>query len=100
MKPDMSLLVILAAAMVTYVLRFGGLMLAGRLPKRGRFKRFMDALPGTILLSLIIPAALNGGPWSWLATGCTALCSIKTGNVFFSMMLGVAIVAFGRAITG
>lgn len=93
---DTAYLVIGAAAMVTYALRFGGLLLAGRLPKTGRFKRFMDALPGTILLSLIIPAALSGGVWSWIATAATALCSLKTGNVFLSMILGVAIIALSR----
>ncbi len=93
---EKSYLVICAAALVTYGLRLGGLLLAGRLPKTGRFKKFMDALPGTILLSLIIPAALAGGVWSWVATVCTAICSLKTGNVFISMLLGVAIVAGSR----
>lgn len=89
-------LVIGAAALVTYILRLGGLMLAGRLPKTGRFKKFMDALPGTILLSLIVPAALAAGIWGWVATLCTAICSLRTGNVFFSMIIGVAIVAVSR----
>jgi len=91
-----SYLVIAAAAMATYGLRLGGLLLAGRLPASGRFKRFMDALPGTILLSLIVPAALAGGLWSWIATACTALCSLMTGNVFLSMIVGVVIVALSR----
>ncbi|MCB2217050.1 AzlD family protein [Desulfofustis glycolicus] len=89
-------LVIGAAALVTYGLRISGLLLAGRLPKSGRFKTFMDALPGTILLSLIIPAAVAAGPIGWLATLATGLCSCKTGNVFLSMVVGVAIVALGR----
>lgn len=91
-----SYLVIAAAATATYILRLGGLLLAGRLPGSGRFKRFMDALPGTILLSLIVPAALAGGLWSWIATACTALCSLRTGNVFLSMIVGVVIVALSR----
>ena len=87
---------IICAAMVTYALRLSGLLLAGRLPKTGRFKRFMDALPGTILLSLIIPAAIAAGPIGWLATALTGLCSLKTGNVFVSMLVGIFIVAIGR----
>lgn len=89
-------LAICAAAIVTYSLRLGGLLLAARLPKTGRFKIFMDALPGTILLSLIVPAALAAGFWGWVATICTALCSIRTGNVFLSMVIGVTIVAVSR----
>jgi uncharacterized membrane protein len=51
------------AAVATYGLRIGGLLLAERLPKTTRFKRFITALPGTILLSLIVPAAISAGPW-------------------------------------
>ncbi len=89
-------LTIFGAAAVTYSLRIGGLILAGRLPKTGKFKRFMDALPGTILLSLIVPAALAAGPVGWLATVCTGICSLKTGNIFVSMVVGIVIVAVGR----
>ena len=89
-------LTILSAALVTYSLRLSGLLLAGRLPKTGRFKKFMDALPGTILLSLIVPAAIGAGPVGWLATALTGLCSLKTGNVFVSMLVGIAVVASGR----
>jgi uncharacterized membrane protein len=89
-------LTIFCAATVTYSLRLSGLLLAGRLPKTGRFKKFMDALPGTILLSLIVPAAIGAGPIGWLATALTGLCSLKTGNVFVSMLVGIVIVAAGR----
>ncbi len=88
--------VIAAAAVATYSLRLGGLLLAGRLPKTGKFRRFMDALPGTILLSLIVPAAFAAGFWGWIATACTALCSLRTGNIFASMVIGVTIVAVSR----
>ncbi|THB73525.1 MAG: AzlD domain-containing protein [Desulfobulbaceae bacterium] len=89
-------LTIFCAALVTYSLRISGLLLAGQLPKTGRFKRFMDALPGTILLSLIIPAAIAEGVVGWVATLATAVCSLKTGNVFLSMLVGIVIVATGR----
>jgi uncharacterized membrane protein len=93
-------LTIVLAAIVTYCLRLGGLLLAERFPKTGRFKKFMDALPGTILLSLIVPGAFSTGFWGWAATACTALCSLKTGNVFASMIVGVGIVAISRWLTG
>jgi uncharacterized membrane protein len=89
-------LTIAGAAAVTYSLRIGGLLLAAKLPKTGPFKRFMDALPGTILLSLIVPAAVAAGPIGWLATVVTALGSLKSGNIFISMVVGIVIVAIGR----
>ncbi len=84
------------AAVVTYSLRFGGLMLAGKLPNSGRWKRFMDALPGTILLSLIAPGIVSAGLWGGIGALATAVCAYKTKNVILSMLLGVAIVALHR----
>jgi uncharacterized membrane protein len=85
-----------SAAIVTYLLRFGGLMLASKLPNSGRWKRFMDALPGTILLSLIAPEIVSAGWWGGVGTLATAVCAYKTKNVIVSMLLGVAIVAVHR----
>jgi uncharacterized membrane protein len=84
------------AAVVTYSLRFGGLMLAEKLPRSGRWKRFMDALPGALLLSLIAPAIVSAGVWGGVGALATAVCAYKTGNTLLSMLLGVAIVALHR----
>jgi len=84
------------AAIVTYSLRLGGLMLASKLPDSGRWKRFMDALPGTILVSLIAPGIVSAGLWGGIGALATAVCAYKTKNVILSMLLGVAIVALHR----
>ena len=52
---------ILLASGLTYGLRLGGLLLADRLPRSGPARRFLDCLPGTILLSLTVPGALHAG---------------------------------------
>lgn len=90
------MLAIAGAALVTYGLRLGGLLLAGHLPKNGGFRRFMEALPGTILLSLVAPGIVSAGPLGGAAALATALCAWKTRNVLLSMVLGMAIVAAGR----
>lgn len=89
-------LTILFAAAVTYGLRVGGLLLSEKLPQTGAVKRFMDALPGTILLSLIAPAILHSGTWGGVAASATALCAYKTRNVFLSMILGMTIIVIHR----
>jgi len=97
--PDMAAaLAVLGAAAATYGLRLGGLLLAERLPRNGGFRRFMEALPGTILLSLVAPGILAAGAWGALAAAVTALCTWKTRNVFLSMILGVVIVAAARRL--
>ena len=90
------LLAICGVAAATYAFRFGGLLLSERIPQSGPFKAFMDALPGTILLSLVVPGIFAAGPVGWLAALITAGVARKTGNLFLSMGLGVAIVAICR----
>jgi uncharacterized membrane protein len=91
-----TLMVIGLAALVTYSLRIGGLLLSEKLPKAERFKKFMDALPGTILLSLIAPRIAAAGFWGGVAVLCTGLCSYFTRNIFLAMLVGVGIVALAR----
>ena len=91
-----ALLTIAGAALITYIFRFGGLLLSERTPKSKGFKAFMEALPGTILLSLVVPGILSSGVWGWIAAAVTGLCAHKTGNLFLSMGLGIAIMALQR----
>ena len=91
-----SLLVIGLASGVTYLLRSGGLLLAGALPQKGRVKAFMDALPGTILVALVAPGVYQAGVSGQAAALVTALCAWRTGNVLLAMVVGMAIVAGAR----
>ena len=89
-------LAIAGAALVTYAFRFGGLLLSEKLPSTGKFKDFMEALPGTILVALVAPGILAAGFWGCLAALATALLVWKTGNVFVAMLSGMIIVAGAR----
>lgn len=98
---DLSIpMAIAGAAAVTYALRLGGLLLAGKLPKNGGFKRFMETLPGTILLALVAPGIASAGLLGGAAALATALCAWKTRNILFSMILGMGMVAAGRLFLG
>jgi uncharacterized membrane protein len=93
--PSVYLTIGLAAA-VTYLLRIGGLMLAGRFPSSGRIKLFMDALPGTVLISLIAPGIASAGLCGVIGALVTATCAYRTGNLLLSMLAGVIPVAVMR----
>ncbi|WDP89161.1 MAG: AzlD domain-containing protein [Desulfobacter sp.] len=97
-RETLVFITIVCAALVTYGLRIGGLLLSERLPSTGRFKIFMDALPGTLLLSLIAPGIAAAGMLGGIAALATAVCTHRTGNVFLSMVVGMGIVAGGRAL--
>ena len=92
----LSPLAIFLAAAVTYSLRFGGLMLAGRLPQSGRLRRAMDALPGAILLALVTPSIAASGWWGLGAAFCTAGVVVRTGNALLAMLAGMAVILIQR----
>lgn len=92
------ILAIAGAALATYGLRLGGLLLADHLPKNGGFRSFMEALPGTILLSLVAPGIFSAGLLGIFAAAATALCAWKTRNVLFAMLVGMGLVAGGRLL--
>lgn len=84
-----GLLAILAASIITYSFRLGGLLLADRLPRTGPLRSFLDALPGTILVALVVPSAANSG-WQGLV-GVVACLAVycKTKNLLLTMISGV-----------
>ncbi len=89
-------LVIAGAALVTYGFRFGGLLFSEKLPSTGKFKDFMEALPGTILVALVSPGILAAGVWGSVATVATIVLVWKSGNIFAAMLGGMLIVAIAR----
>lgn len=87
-----GLIAILAASLITYGFRLGGLLLADRLPKTGPLRAFLDALPGTILVSLVVPSAANSG-WQGLIGVATCLgMYYLTKNLLLTMTAGVVTV--------
>jgi branched chain amino acid efflux pump len=93
-----GLIAIIAASIITYAFRFGGLLLADRLPRTGPLRYFLNALPGTILVSLVVPSALNAG-WQGLI-GVAACLGIyfKTKNLLLTMITGVLTVYLVRLL--
>lgn len=96
-EPQVLMAVGLAAA-VTYALRLGGLLLAARFPKGGRFRQGMDALPGALLFSLVAPSIISEGVWGMLATAVTAIVVLRTRNTLAAMLAGMLVIFAARRI--
>ncbi|WP_305988063.1 AzlD family protein [Roseibium sp. MMSF_3544] len=58
---SMVLVAILGMAAVTYALRAGGYWIMGRVTVTPRIRRGLEALPGAIIVSTILPIVLQGG---------------------------------------
>jgi len=80
------------AALVTYSLRLGGLLLASRFPRAGRFRKGMDVLPGAMLFSLVLPSIVGEGFWGVVAGGLTALTVLRTRNPLLAMLVGMLVI--------
>lgn len=91
-----SIQAILLASSITYALRLGGLLLADRLPQSGPARRFLDTLPGGILLSLTVPGAINSGIEGIFGLGGCLLVFLRTRSLLLTMGAGMAAVCLFR----
>ena len=89
MKMD-SFLLILYCAIITYSLRFGGLLLSRRLPEKGRVKRALNILPAAILISYVTPGIGNSGYLGIIAAIVIVIMTKLTGKVLLSTATGIA----------
>jgi uncharacterized membrane protein len=89
---------ILAMAAATYATRAVGLVLAERMPKTGRARAALDALPPAVLTAVIAPAAL-AGPAEALAAGATILAAMRL-PLLGVVAVGVGAVVLLRAVLG
>lgn len=85
-----SITTIAGMALVTYLARAAGLAVMSRLSVSGRLERFMKAIPGAILASIVAPSALTAGPADAIATITTAAIAWRWGNLPLAMSVGVA----------
>lgn len=86
--------VIALMAVATYLLRAGGLFLAGRVPLTPRVERFLEALAGSILISLVVAMAVQGGVVTTLAI-LTALAVVLATKLNIAAIAAAVALAAG-----
>jgi len=93
-----TLIAIVLMALATYATRAGGLWLASRFDLSERAGAWLDQIPGAILVSLVAPTVLTGGPAEALAALAVVLVAVKTGSLPAAMVTGVGTVLVLRAL--
>jgi len=88
----LTLYTILGMALVTYGARGGGYLIGERLPRTGRMAAALKAIPGGVLIGIIVPGALFGGPAEFVAALAVAAVSLLTRNLIAAMVVGVGLV--------
>ena len=92
------LLAIILMALATYATRAGGLWLASRFDLSERAGAWLEQIPGAILVSLVAPAVLTGGPAEMLAAVAVVVVALRTGSLPAAMVTGVVAVVVLRAL--
>jgi uncharacterized membrane protein len=86
-----NLLAILAMAVATYATRLGGMLLGGYLPKAGRIRQALDALPAAVLTAVIAPAIV-AGPAEMIAAVLTLVAALRLPMIV-AVLIGMGSVA-------
>lgn len=88
----LSLAAILGMAVATYATRVGGLWLMRYVTPSPRVEAWLRNIPGAVLVSIVAPSALAGGPADVTAALFTAFVGLRTRNLLLSIIAGVAVV--------
>lgn len=90
-------IVALAMAATTYLLRIGGFWLTGQIGVSPALQRAFDALPGSIIIAICVPTAINGGLAANLGMLATLVVMIRLRNELLAVACGMALVIGLRA---
>ena len=83
-------LVILALTVTTFAIRLSGALLGQRIPTHGRWATALRALPGSLIVSLVVVSLLTGGPREWAAAVVATGVAVITRNLPLTMIAGIA----------
>ena len=95
---SVTLLTILGMAAVTYIPRATGIWLVGGFPLSERLRAWLSALPGAILVSLVAPVVVKGGPVEGVAAVVTVAVAWRTRSLLPAMVAGVGTVWLLRGL--
>jgi uncharacterized membrane protein len=95
MRPEV-LLAFLAMAAVSYLIRVAGFLVGGRLHEHPRLRTALDQLPAAILIALVAPKLLHGGPAEWLAAAVVIVLAWFVDILLIPLAAGVLAVVLLR----
>jgi len=95
--PDNVFLIILLTGVVTYITRSGGYVVLSRFKSlHPRVEAALEAVPGAVLVTLVLPPALENGSLEILAMVVALVASLRFSAIWV-LAIGMLIVVIGRA---
>lgn len=86
-------------AVTTFATRAGGLVIMSRVPISPRVERFLEALSGSVLVAIAVPATVNGDIATKIAVAASVITMMAFKNTLLAMLLGVVVAALVRTMT-
>ena len=97
---EMTLMAIGGMTVVTYFTRIGGIWAMAFVPMSPRVEAMLRALSGSVLVALVLPAAINGGYVFQVAAVAAAAITAWTRRSLLAMGCAIALAAVIRALGG
>jgi uncharacterized membrane protein len=95
-----TLWIILAGAIATYLTRIGGHLVISRFDHiHPRVEAGLNAVPASVLTTLVAPAALSAGPAEWAALIVAGVVSLR-GGMMAMFLAGAAVLIVARQFVG
>jgi uncharacterized membrane protein len=89
---------IFAMAGATYLTRISGFWLMAHVPLTARLRRMLEALPGAVIASAVLPIVAKSGAPAALAVAAAVAVMMLRRNEFLAMAAGLAVAAAVRAM--
>lgn len=91
-----ALLALLCMAAATYLCRLGGVWLMDHLPPTPRIRRALQALPGSIIVSTVVPLGVMGGASALIALAVSMLVMFRLRRDVLALVAGMVTVTILR----
>ena len=91
-------LVIAAMTAVNYAIRAGGFVLMGYIPLTPRVRSILNALPGAVVMAIVLPLMVRGGVPASAAVLISIAVMAWRRNDLLAVVCGMAAAALIRAV--
>lgn len=90
-------LAIAAMAAVTFAIRAGGFFLMGYVPLTPRVRSIFNALPGAVVMAIVLPLVVRNGLPAWAAVVASIAVMVLRRNDMLAVVCGMGAAALIRA---
>ena len=92
-----TFIAIAAMVLATYPMRVGGYWLMAHVPLTPRVRRILEALPGAVIVSTVLPILVREGVPAGIGIAAALASTLIRRNDFVALIAGVAAAAAARA---